>query len=92
MRLQSRVNPIGFGAHTVGWEGEGIYHVFWKNWRHASPVRDEERGRWLSLYHCSNTVRAGRMAVDGARGEVPLVLWETQVASDSIQVPILALP
>lgn len=32
------------------------------------------------------------MAVDGTRGEVQLVLWETQVASDSIQVPILTLP
>lgn len=32
------------------------------------------------------------MAVDSARGEVPLLLWETQVASDSIQVPILTLP
>jgi hypothetical protein len=37
----------------------------------------------------TNTVRTGS---GGAWGEVQLMLWEIQVASDSVQVPILTLP
>lgn len=25
-----------WGTRVLGWEGEGIYHVFGKNWWHAS--------------------------------------------------------
>lgn len=41
------MNPTGSGSHAVGWEGDGIYPVFGKNWQHASPVRRQWRERQM---------------------------------------------
>lgn len=51
----------------------------------------------MSLFHCCKVTNDHKKqnkkgGSGGAQGEVQLVLWEIQVASGSIQVPILTLP